>query len=157
VTFDMFFMKSYIKDSAPFCDSVTYIQLNCMCLSWKRKKLQQNQYLCLLKLMNIFNNAFWDTLKDIFGQNSCKKGFLGFSVIVWHGQFCCISQIQTERVGAWLLWLFFIIKHMFKIFNLNLLYEKYCFMIISGTCIRVQIMQNLDSYLHACFQISARI
>ena len=115
----MFFMKSYIKDSAPFCDSVTYIQLNCMCLSWKRKKLQQNQYLCLLKLKNIFNNAFWDTLKDIFGQNSCKKGFLGFSVIVWHGQFCCISQIQTKRVGAWPLWFFFIMKHIFEVSNFN--------------------------------------
>ena len=57
--------------------------------------------------------------KDVFGQNSCKKDFSKFSVIVWHGQYCYISQIKTKRVGAWPLWFFSITKHIFDAFKLN--------------------------------------
>ena len=85
----------------------------------KRTKPQQNTCICILKLINIFNKALWDTNKDVFGQNSCKKDFSKFSVIVWHGQYCCISQIKTKRVGAWPLWFFSITKHIFDVFNLN--------------------------------------
>ena len=79
----------------------------------KKTKLQQNPFWNWL----IFSTEqFWDTLKDLFGQNSWIRDFSKFSVIVWHGQDCDISQIKTEKVGAWPLWFFSIMTHMCNVF-----------------------------------------
>ena len=87
---------------------------------------------------------FWGTWEDLFGQNYYFKiVFSKFSVIVWQGQFCCISQIQTKRVGAWLLWFFFIMKHIFKVFSFNFtkssrkeIFFCWCHTITLGTDLR---------------------
>ena len=74
----------------------------------------------------------------MFDQKSCKMDFSKFIVLVWHGQDC---KKKTKWLGAWLLWFFTIIAHLFNVFNFIFAkssWRKICFChtITCGTDLR---------------------